>query len=109
MNLGLNKVLVIGWLDGDPEVRRSPNGRSVASLTVSTSRSWENEIGEVQTQTEWFNVVAWGRLADVCQSLRGGDRVYLEGRLQTRSWQDSEGRKHFRTEVFVHELIPLTD
>lgn len=110
MNKGLNKVMVIGWLDGDPEIRRTPSGRPVASFSVATSRSWVSAEGERHQETEWFNVVAWGSLAEICHKhLTKGQQVYIEGRLQTRSWEDGDGRKHFRTEVVAHEMIALSD
>ncbi|MCP4421378.1 MAG: single-stranded DNA-binding protein [Chloroflexi bacterium] len=110
MNKGLNKVMIIGWVEGEPEVRQTPNGRQVASFSVGTSRTWTSSDGDKHEETEWFNVVAWGNLAEIC-SKRLGDRqqVYVEGRLQTRSWDDNSGRKHFRTEVVAHELIALAD
>lgn len=110
MNKGLNKVMIIGWVDGTPEVRYTPNGRPVASFSVATSRSWISTEGERHEETEWFNVVAWGSLAELCgKRLVRGHKVYIEGRLQTRSWEDSNGRKHFRTEVVVQDLIALND
>ena len=110
MTKGLNKVMVIGWLDSDPEIRYTPSGRPVASFSVATSRSWTSSEGEQHEEVEWFNVVAWGGLAEVCGKHLAKDRqVYIEGRLQTRGWEDSMGRKHFRTEVVVHDVIPLAD
>ncbi len=108
MQKGLNKVMVIGWLDGDPEVRHTPSGRPVASFSVSTTRAWVSAEGQRHEETEWFNVVAWGNLADVVEKYLSKDQqVYIEGRLQTRSWEDSQGRRHFRTEVVAHDLIAL--
>ena len=110
MNKGLNKVMIIGWVDGEPEVRQTPNGRPVASFSVATSRTWTSSDGDRHEETEWFNVVAWGNLAEVCNKRLGhGRQVYVEGRLQTRSWDDNNGRKHFRTEVIAHELIALAE
>jgi single-strand DNA-binding protein len=107
---GLNKVMVIGWLDADPEVRNTPSGRPVASFSVSTSRTWTTAEGERHDETEWFNVVAWGSLAELCRTgLTRGQQVYIEGRLQTRGWEDAQGRKHFRTEVIAQELLVLSD
>lgn len=109
-NKGLNKVLVIGWLDEDPDVRTTPSGRSVASFTLSTSRSWTSAEGEKHEETEWFSVVAWGALADLCKErLTRGQQVYVEGRLQTRGWEDSQGRKHYRTEIVAQELLVLSE
>ena len=107
---GLNKVMVIGWLEDEPEVRHTPSGRAVASFTVSTSRSWTSSEGEKHEEKEWFNVVAWGTLAELCKGrFQKGQQVYIEGRLQTRGWEDSLGRKHFRTEVVAQDMIVLSD
>jgi single-strand DNA-binding protein len=109
MRKGLNKVMLIGWLDSDPEMRHTPSGRPVTSFSIATPRSWTSAEGEQHEETEWFNIVAWGVLAEVCQQqFVKGDQIYIEGRLQTRGWEDSNGRKHFRTEVVAHEVIVLT-
>lgn len=109
MERGLNKVMVIGWLDSDPEVRQTPSGRAVASFSVATSRSWVSAEGSKHEETEWFNVVAWGNLAEVVEKYLAKDQqVYIEGRLQTRRWADSQGRMHFRTEVVAQDLIALS-
>jgi single-strand DNA-binding protein len=109
MNKGLNKVLLIGWVDADPEIRQTPNGRQIASFTLATPRSWVSSQGERHEETEWFSVVAWGRLAEICGNLLAKDQqVYVEGRLQTRRWEDSQGRTHFRTEVVAQDIIALT-
>lgn len=106
----LNKVMVIGWLEGEPEVRQTPSGRAVASFSVATSRSWTSAEGEKHEEKEWFNVVAWGSLAEMCRDrLIQGQQIYIEGRLQTRSWEDNLGRKHFRTEVVAQDLIVLSE
>lgn len=108
MNKGLNKVMIIGWVDGDPEVRHTPNGRAVASFSIATPRTWVSSEGERREETDWFNVVAWGSLAELCEKrFSDGLQVYVEGRLQTRGWEDSNGRKHFRTEVVAQDLIAL--
>jgi single-strand DNA-binding protein len=110
MNKGLNKVMLIGWVDGVPEVRHTPSGRPVASFSVSTPRSWTSAEGEQHEETEWFNIVAWGALAELCgKRFTTGHKVYIEGRLQTRSWEDSNGRKHYRTEVVAHDIIALNE
>jgi single-strand DNA-binding protein len=110
MSRGLNKVLVIGYLGRDPEMRYTPSGRPVTTFSVATSRSWHSGDGERHEETEWFNVVSWGSLAEICnQHLRKGDQVYIEGRLQTRRWEDSEGNKHFTTELVAKEMIMLGD
>ena len=105
---GLNKVLVIGNVGRDPEMRYIPSGKPVTSFSVATTRSWTNSEGDRREETEWFNVVAWGNLAEICkQHLRRGQQVYVEGRLQTRSWEDHEGKKRFRTELVANEMILL--
>lgn len=110
MGRGLNKVMIIGHLGRDPEMRYTPNGRPVTSFSVATSRSWTSAEGERREETEWFNVVAWGNLAEICKShLTKGQQVYVEGRLQTRGWEDEDGKKHFRTELVANEMILLGD
>lgn len=109
-NRGLNKVMVIGWLEDEPEVRQTPSGRFVASFSVATSRTWTSSEGEKHEEKEWFNVVAWGPLAEMCRDrLIKGQQVYIEGRLQTRGWEDSTGRKHFRTEIVAQDMLLLSD
>lgn len=110
MTRSLNKVMIIGRLGRDPEMRYTPSGRPVTSFSVATSRSWSTAEGDRRTETEWFNVVAWGSLAEICkQYLTKGQQVYVEGRLQTRYWEDSEGTKHSSTEVVANEMIMLGD
>jgi single-strand DNA-binding protein len=110
MTRGLNKVLLIGYLGCDPEMRYTPSGRPVTSFSVATPRSWTSSDGERRDETEWFNIVAWGSLAEICnQYLTEGQQVYIEGRLQTRGWEDETGKKHFRTEVVANEMIMLDD
>jgi single-strand DNA-binding protein len=110
MGRGLNKVLLIGNLGRDPEMRYTPNGKPVTSFSLAATRNWVSADGERHDETEWFNVVAWGNLAEICnQHLNKGQKVYVEGRLQTRSWEDENGQKHFRTEVVASEMIILTD
>jgi single-strand DNA-binding protein len=108
MTRGLNKVMIIGNLGRDPEMRYTPSGKPVTSFSLACSRSWVSSDGERREETEWFNVVAWGNLAEICnQHLSKGQQVYVEGRLQTRSWEDSNGQRHFRTEVVANEMIIL--
>jgi single-strand DNA-binding protein len=110
MGRGLNKVMIIGNLGRDPEMRYTPNGRPVTSFSVATNRTWTSAQGERHEETEWFNVVAWGNLAEICNShLSKGQQVYVEGRLQTRGWEDDDGKKHFRTELVANEMIVLGD
>lgn len=108
MSRGLNKVLIIGVLGSEPEMRYTPSGKPVTSFSVAVSRGWRTSEGERKEATEWFNVVSWGNLAEICnQHLRKGSQVYIEGRLQTRSWDDASGAKHFRTELVANEMIIL--
>ena len=108
MSRGLNKVMVIGHLGRDPEMRYTPSGRPVTSFSVVTTRAWTSAEGERHEESEWFNVVAWGNLAEICnQYLAKGQQVYVEGRLQTRGWEDEQGKKHFRTELVASEMIVL--
>jgi single-strand DNA-binding protein len=110
MSRGLNKLMIIGHLGRDPEMRYTPSGRPVTTFSVATTRSWHSADGERHEETEWFNVVAWGSLAEICnQHLRKGQQVYVEGRLQTRRWEDSEGNKHYTTELVAKEMIMLGD
>ena len=110
MSRGLNKVMIIGHLGREPEMRYTPSGRPVTSFSVATTRTWNSPDGERREETEWFNVVAWGNLAEICkQYLTKGQQVYLEGRLQTRRWEDQEGKKHYTTEVVANEMIMLGD
>lgn len=107
---GLNKVMVIGRLGRDPEMRYTPSGRPVTTFSVATSRTWTTSEGERKVETEWFNIVAWGSLAEICkQYLTKGQIVYVEGRLQTRHWDDNEGNKHTSVEIVANEMIMLSE
>ena len=108
MSRGLNKVMIIGNLGRDPEMRYTPSGRPVTTFSVATSRSWNTSEGEKHVETEWFNIVAWSNLAEICkQYLIKGQQVYIEGRLQTRHWDDQEGNKHTSVEIVANEMIIL--
>ncbi|MGB7874908.1 MAG: single-stranded DNA-binding protein [Anaerolineales bacterium] len=110
MSRGLNKVMVIGHLGKDPEMRYTPSGRPVTTFSVAVSRSWNTADGERRSETEWFNIVAWGNLAEICkQYLHKGKQVYIEGRLQTRRWEDNEGQKRTSVEVVANEMMMLGD
>ncbi len=110
MSRGLNKVMIIGHLGKDPEMRYTPSGRPVTTFTVAVSRTWNSADGERHAETEWFNVVAWGNLAEICkQYLAKGQQVYVEGRLQTRRWDDKEGQKHTSVEIVANEMMMLGD
>ncbi len=108
MSRGLNKVMIIGNIGRDPEMRYTPSGKPVTSFSLASSRSWTAPDGQRREETEWFNVVTWGNLAEICnQKLSKSQQVYVEGRLQTRSWEDDRGQRHFRTEVVANEMIIL--
>ena len=110
MSRGLNKVMIIGRLGRDPEMRYTPSGRPVTTFSVATSRNWNTSDGERRTETEWFNIVAWGSLAEICnQYLVKGQQVYVEGRLQSRNWEDAEGTRHTSVEIVASEMIMLGD
>lgn len=105
----LNKVLIIGRLGADPELRYTATGTPVATFRVAASRQWRDPNGNLHDETEWFNVVAWNRLAEIChQYLSRGARVYVEGRLQTRTWEDPQtGQSRSRVEVVAQDMILL--
>ncbi|MCH7589089.1 MAG: single-stranded DNA-binding protein [Chloroflexi bacterium] len=108
MSRGLNKVMIIGHLGRGPEMRYTPSGRPVTTFSVATGRSWHSADGERHEETEWFHVVAWGSLAEICnQHLHKGQQVYIEGRLHTRKWDDADGHRHFATELVAREMIML--
>lgn len=101
----LNKVMIIGNLGSEPEMRFTPKGNPVTSFRVATNRVYTTANGERREETEWFNVVAWGRLAEQCnQFLSKGRLVYAEGRLHTRAWESQDGQKHYRTEVIANRV-----
>jgi single-strand DNA-binding protein len=108
MARGLNKVMLIGNLGHAPEMRYTPGGRAVATFSLACNRSWVTSNRERRESTEWFNVVTWGNLAEICsQHLVKNSRVYIEGRLQTRRWENAEGQTCYRTEVVANEMIML--
>jgi single-strand DNA-binding protein len=105
---GVNKVILIGNLGRDPEVRYTKSGTSVATLNLATSESWTDQNGQKQERTEWHRVVAWSKLADIAKEyLTKGNQVYIEGKLQTRSWDDRDGNKRYTTEVKADQMIML--
>lgn len=105
---GLNKVMIIGNVGTDPEMRFTPNGNPVTSFRIATSRSFTTGEGERKQETEWFDVVTWNRLAETCnQFLAKGQRAYVEGRLRTRSWEGQDGQKHFRIEIVASRVLFL--
>ncbi|MCC8367743.1 MULTISPECIES: single-stranded DNA-binding protein SSB1 [Xenorhabdus] len=103
---GVNKVILVGNLGQDPEVRYMPNGGAVANITLATSESWrDKQTGEMREKTEWHRVVMFGKLAEVAgEYLRKGSQVYIEGALQTRKWQDQSGQDRYTTEVVVNPI-----
>jgi single-strand DNA-binding protein len=102
---GLNKVMIIGNLGKDPEMRFTANGSAVTNFNVAVSRQYSGTDGERREETEWFRVVAWNKLAEQCnQFLQKGRKVYVEGRLQTRSWDGQDGQKRYQTEVVANEV-----
>jgi single-strand DNA-binding protein len=108
MGRSLNKVMVIGEVGRAPEMRYMPSGRPVTSFSVGATCSQEDVDGDRQEVTEWFNVVAWGDLAERCKTdLQESDQVYVEGRLQTRTWEADDGSSRFRTELVANEMILL--
>ena len=108
MTRGLNKVMLIGRLGQKPEMRYTPSGRPLTKFQVAVNRSWKSSDGEKKSETEWFNIVAWGKLAEICnQYLSKGQQVYIEGRLHTRQWQDDDGNNHSAVEVIAQEMLML--
>ncbi len=104
--MNVNKVILLGRLTRDPEIRNTPSGQSVASFGLATDRFWtDKESGEKKRQVEFHNVIAWRRLAEIAQQfLKKGSLVYVEGRLQTRNWEDQQGNKKYRTEIVVERM-----
>ena len=109
MARGVNKVILVGNLGRDPEVRYSPNGQAVANVTLATSESWKDKTsGEKQERTEWHRVVFFGRLAEIAgEYLKKGAQIYIEGRLQTRKWQDKDGHDRYTTEIVANDMQML--
>lgn len=104
----LNRATIIGNLTREPEVRQIPSGQSVCSFAVATNRSWVSSDGQKQESSEFHNIVAWGKLAEICaQYLNKGRKVYIEGRLQTRDWEGQDGVRRYRTEIVTENMIIL--
>lgn len=105
---GVNKVILIGNVGADPELRYTAGGTAVTNFNIATNESWTDSSGERQERTEWHRIVVWGRLAEICnQYLRKGSKVYVEGRLQTRSWETQDGQKRYTTEVVARDMQML--
>ncbi|MBI4457081.1 MAG: single-stranded DNA-binding protein [Acidobacteria bacterium] len=104
----VNKVILVGRLGKDPEVRYTPSGSAVANFSLATDETWKDKNGEKQQRTEWHNIVVWNKLAEICgQYLTKGKLVYLEGRLQTREWDDRDGNKRKTTEIVATDMVML--
>lgn len=106
---GVNKVILVGRLGKDPEVRYTPSGAAVANFSLATSEEWKDKnTGEKQERTEWHRIVAWRRLGEICgEYLHKGSQIYIEGRLQTRDWEDRDGNKRYTTEVIAQNMQML--
>jgi single-strand DNA-binding protein len=105
---GVNKVILVGNLGADPEVRFTPGGQAVAKFSIATGESWKDKNGQKQERTEWHRIVVWGKLAELCgEYLAKGRQCYVEGRLQTREWTDKEGKKNYTTEVVAQNVTFL--
>jgi single-strand DNA-binding protein len=105
---GVNKVILVGNLGRDPEVRYTPGGQAVANFTIATNEAWTGKDGQKQERTEWHRIVVWGKTAENCgEYLSKGRQVYIEGRLQTREWTNKEGAKHYTTEIVANQLLFL--
>jgi single-strand DNA-binding protein len=108
MAKSVNKVILIGNLGKDPEVKYTPSGTAVANFTLATNERYKDKDGQWQDRTEWHNIVAWQRTAEIAgEYLKKGRSVYIEGRLQTRSWDDKDGQKHYKTEIVAQDLVLL--
>jgi single-strand DNA-binding protein len=104
----LNKVMLIGNLGKDPEMRYTANGKAVATFSIACSRTYNSTEGERKEETDWFNIVTWDKLAELCsQFLQKGRQAYIEGRLQTRSWEGQDGQKRYTTEVVAQTVLFL--
>ncbi len=104
----INKVILIGNLGRDPEIRYTASGTAVANFTIATTDNWTNKDGTKEARTEWHRIVAWGRLGEICgEYLSKGKSVYIEGRIQTREWEDKEGNKRQTTEIVAYQMQML--
>ena len=109
MSMSLNRAQIIGNLTKDPEVRQTPSGTLVASFTVATNHTWKDQNGQKQEKAEFHNIVAWGKLAEICQQyLRKGKKIFIEGRIQTRDWEGDDGIKRYKTEIIAENMIMLS-
>ncbi|VAW39026.1 Single-stranded DNA-binding protein [hydrothermal vent metagenome] len=105
---GVNKVILVGRLGADPEIRYTPSGAAVANFTLATSENWKDKDGNKQEKTEWHRIVAFAKLAEICgQYLNKGKQIYIEGRIQTRQWEDRDGNKKYTTEIVANQMQML--
>ncbi len=108
MARGLNKVMLIGNLGNDPEIRYAQSGNAIANLSIATTEGRKNQNGDWEDHTEWHRVVFFGKLAETCKDyLRKGSKIFVEGRIQTRSWEDKDGKKNYSTEVVGNSMLML--
>ena len=106
--MAVNKVILVGNLGRDPEMRHTQTGRPVANFTLATNERWRDKDGQQQERTEWHKIVVWDRLAEICtEYLTKGKQIYIEGRLQTREWEDREGNKRYTTEIVANQMQML--
>jgi single-strand DNA-binding protein len=106
--MSVNKVILVGRLGRDPETRYTGSGQAVANFTLATDSTYKDRAGERQKRTEWHRIVAWGKLAEICQQyLKKGSQVFIEGRLQTREWEDKSGQKRSTTEIVASDMRML--
>lgn len=107
--MSLNQAQIIGNLTKDPEVRQTPNGNTVATFTIATNFTWKDSNGQKQEKAEFHNIVAWGKLAEICQNyLNKGQKIYIQGRLQTRDWEAEDGSRRYKTEIIAENMIMLS-
>ena len=105
---GVNKVILVGNLGADPQIRYTPQGTAVANFSLATTERFNNKNGERESRTEWHRIIAWGRLAEICNEyLKKGKQVYIEGRIQTRQWDDKDGNKRTTTEIVANNMVML--
>lgn len=104
----INKAILLGNLGADPEIHYTKSGKSVATFSLATTERWKGQDGQMQESTEWHKIVVWGKLAEICgEYLQKGSRVYIEGRIQTRKWQDQNGNDRYTTEIIAKEMKML--
>ena len=105
---GVNKAILVGHLGADPELRHTQSGTAVASFRVATTERFNDRSGERQERTEWHRIVAWAKLAEICNTyLKKGKQVYIEGRIQTRQWEDKDGNTRYTTEIVANNMVML--